>query len=144
MIRSLSCLFICSFAFACSAAPALDTSQLLGHALHLFNQGNYAAAYPHFSTLIGEQMIDPRAYYYRGLCAWQMGAREAAEDDFRAGAALEMKHPDPLGMTPIQMYRIQGRARLALERQRTSARLAAFERREKERQALISGAEPTP
>ncbi len=131
------------------AQAKIDAPRMFEQAMLLFNRGDYQTAYPYFSTLIYEKFPDPRAYYYRGLSAWRMGAHESAKDDFRMGAEVEMANPDALGMLAIQMYRIQGSARLALEGARNDARLAAYERREKERWQRFSGAPegvpaPTP
>jgi hypothetical protein len=135
-----SLLIVASLLTAVQAAPNLDAPQVFAAAMLRFNRGEYQAAYPLFSTLIDAKFADPRAHYYRGLSAWRMGAFESAQDDFRAGAEVEASNPDALGMMSIQMYRIQGPARRALETARNEARLAAYARREKERWEQFSGA----
>ncbi|MBL8826702.1 MAG: hypothetical protein JNM18_06915 [Planctomycetaceae bacterium] len=141
MLRLLwSLLLVVGIANVSHAQAKIDAPRMFEHAMLLFNRGDYQSAYPYFSTLIYEKFADPRAYYYRGLSAWRMGAYESAKDDFRSGAELEMANPDGLGLLAFQMYRIQGAARLALEAARNDARLAAYERREKERWQRFSGA----
>lgn len=142
-----SLLFVLGTASVSHAQAQIDAPRLFEHAMLQFNRGDCQTAYQYFSILINAKFADPRANYFRGLSAWRMGAYESAKDDFRLGAEMEAANPDALGLLAFQMYRIQGPARLALEAARRDARLAAYERREKERWQRFSGApegEPAP
>jgi hypothetical protein len=98
-----------------------------GHGVHSFFAGEYQQAYDALSTAIDAGTPDPRAWYFRGLAALRMGRIEDAETDFIEGANRESAG---VGSWPVarSLERVQGCDRLALERHRVRARVAALER----------------
>jgi hypothetical protein len=97
--------------------------EIYGRGVHRYFARDYPAANSQLSLAINNGLKDPRAYYFRGLAAAAMGQFEVADQDWRTGATLEAKgaYGDLIGRS---LARIQGPARLAIERSRLAARLA--------------------
>ena len=97
-------------------------AEMYGRGVHAYYAGNHSEARTLFSSAIDNGSKDPRAYYFRGLVAHQMGSTYEAENDWRQGAELEAKGQ----MNPAigrSLSRFQGSARLKLEQIRQTARL---------------------
>jgi len=110
------------------ARPAMAQSsvwaELYGQGVHAYFAHDYFRAHELLTQAIDGGMNDPRAYYFRGLALGATGRIEDAEDDFRAGAALEARST----MGPLvarALTRVQGTTRLQIEQVRTKGRLDA-------------------
>jgi tetratricopeptide (TPR) repeat protein len=107
---------------------SLPLASAYGNGVHGFFSGAYERAYEDLSTVIDAGSTDPRAWYFRGLAALQLGRSDEAEADFAEGARRES---DPrAGVWPVarSLERVQGNARLQLERHRTRARVSMLQR----------------
>ena len=60
--------------------------------LRAYRDGNYQDAEKEFQNAVDNDQQDARYYYYLGLARWSLGKKEAAADDFRAGAKLEKEN----------------------------------------------------
>lgn len=123
---------------------SLPLAAAYGSGVHGFFSGAYDRAYEDLSTVIDAGSTDPRAWYFRGLAALQLGRSDEAEADFAEGARRESETG---GGWPVarSLERVQGNARLQLERHRTRARVAMMQRRreaERRRYSDIEEAQP--
>lgn len=102
-------------------------AELYGMGYHAFFRHDFHTAHERLTKAIDEGSQDPRAYYYRGLTNLCMGNQDAADIDFRDGAALEAEgYGRGIGRA---LDRIQGYHRLRIERARFAARLEEARRR---------------
>lgn len=108
-------------------------NELYGNGVHAYNGGNYLEAYNQLTAAIKNHSEDPRVYYYRGLSYLRLGRPQEADADFASAAKLEMSDIDRFYNVSKALERIQGRARLQIERHRSAARLAAYHERERAR-----------
>jgi hypothetical protein len=113
--------------------PAQDAvlSEFYGSGVHQYFAGNFAQASSDLTASIEGGSKDPRAYYFRGLAAQRLGWQQNAAADFRAGAALESADINQFYPVGKSLERVQGSARLALERYRAVARAEAHQRQER-------------
>jgi hypothetical protein len=134
-IGSLATLVLC-LAGPAAAQDAEVLAELYGAGVHSFYSGDLDAAHDSFTTVIERGTKDPRPFYFRSLVYLQYGRPDEAQADMAAGAELEMEDVDGYYDVSRALERIQGRARLQLERHRAKARLANYQRqqqRDKER-----------
>ncbi len=110
-----------------AAEEQLAVRQAVGAGIHAFHAGEYDRAYQDLSNAIEAGSDDPRGYYFRGLAAMRMGRTSEAEADFAAGADREAAGGS-MRRVSLALERVQGQDRLALERYRSRARLAALAR----------------
>jgi Meckel syndrome type 1 protein len=103
-------------------------TQLYGTGVHAFYAGDYKTAHADFSSVIERGTKDPRAYYFRAMAYLKLGRPDEAKADMIEGAKLESADVDGAYNVGRALVRIQGRDRLALEKYRLEARLAAHER----------------
>jgi len=123
-----------TFAFTAPALAQTDVlNELYGSGVHAFNSGQYRDAYNDLTMAIRSGSKDPRVYYYRGLAYLRLGRPQEAQSDFRKGASLEMADTDRFYPVSKSLERIQGQARAQIERYRSSARLVAYQTRERQR-----------
>ena len=123
-----------TFAFTAPARAQTDVlNELYGSGVHAFNSGQYRDAYNDLTMAIRSGSRDPRVYYYRGLAYLRLGRPHEAQGDFRKGASLEMADTDRFYPVSKSLERIQGQARAQIERYRSSARLVAYQTRERQR-----------
>ena len=115
----------CGITVTASAQDVYE--QYYGLGVHAYFAGNYELAQEHFDELVNAGSQDPRVYYFRGLT--QIRAQggcmiEAGMPDFEQAAQLEVsgKRSADIGRA---LARIQGPTRIAIERLRIKARLAA-------------------
>ena len=110
---------------------------LFGRGAHAYHAGNIQEASRYLGQALEEGSQDPRCYYFRGLCLLSLGEPDQADQDFRAGAIREFSG---LGTYDVSrsLQRVQGAARLELERSRRRVRreLAERDRRRIRRQPL--------
>lgn len=113
------------------AQDALE--ELYGQGVHLYNAGDYRAAYYELTRAVDNDSQDPRVYYYRGLCYLKLGRDQEGKSDFAKAASMEMADSDRFYPVSKSLERVQGRARQMIERYRSNARLRAFQKRERNR-----------
>ncbi len=130
-----------------AAVPTIESVSLAaayGDGVHAYFAGDYQRSYDDLSQVIEAGTTDPRAWYFRGLAALQLGRLDESEADFATGASQEALGT---GAWPVarSLERIQGRDRLKLERHRVRARVAALQTnrsRNQQRYLEIERAEP--
>jgi hypothetical protein len=96
---------------------------MYGQAVHSFFRGDAFRAEQLLNEVIGAGSFDPRPYYFRGLCQSIQGV-EASTADFERGAELEMEGKKVVNVGKA-LERVQGPARMEIERIRSKARLAS-------------------
>ena len=103
------------------AAITLDPSLALKHygmGLEFFRDGHYENAEKEFIQSIRLDNMDARYMYFLGLSRWLQNKNEAAMEDFKAGAALELQGR-PIGRTiNSSLESIQGTTRMVIEKYR--------------------------
>lgn len=109
--------------------------EIYGAGVHAYFSGDYTRAYDLLTSAITAGANDPRAFYFRGLALLRLGREDEAKQDFQQGAKLEAKDLDRAFNVPKALERVQGPARLLLERYRADARILAFQRSEELRKA---------
>lgn len=123
----------CSLALCASASGASSgavLAEFYGTGVHQYFSGNYGQAVSTLTAAINGGTRDPRAYYFRALAAMQSGAGGSdVEADLRKGAALESADADQFYAVGRSLERVQGSARMTLERYRALARAEAYTRR---------------
>ena len=107
---------ITSWCVASLAAHATD----YGNGVHAYFSGDYGTALQRFDAAIRSTPDDPRSRYFRGLTHSQLGNRDAAKADFADAAGRE--RADQRVSVGMALQRVQGPARLELERYRRQAR----------------------
>lgn len=109
-----------------NAAVAQESvlTELYGEGVHAYHSHDVTRAYDLFTRAIDGGLNDPRAYYFRGLTAMNSGRSYEAEEDFRAGAAIEARNGSG-GSVGRALTRIQGSSRMMIEKARTEGRLSA-------------------
>ncbi len=135
--QSRSLFFSASLAIAAGIGPAVAPilgwspaaqaqesalAEFYGEGVHAFHSHNLLRADELLSFAIDGGLNDPRAYYFRGLARLSSGRGYEAEDDFRTGAALEAQGASSHYVSRA-LTRIQGPARLAIEKARVKGRL---------------------
>jgi tetratricopeptide (TPR) repeat protein len=108
-------------------------NELYGNGVHAFNGGDYVEAYNQLTRAVQNGSQDPRVHYYRGLSYLKLGRPQEAEADFAEAARLEMSDTDRFYNVSKALERVQGRARMMIEKYRSDARLLAFHERERAR-----------
>jgi hypothetical protein len=123
--------FLCLIVALTSPAPKLARAQetdvagtLYSRGVEDFFAGRLQDANSFFSRSIAINPNDPRAYYFRSLSRLAQGCQDAARDDMQIGARLEARLPNRFAMGKT-FERVQGPARMLLERYRQSARAYA-------------------
>jgi hypothetical protein len=106
---------------------SLPLAAAYGGGVHAYFAGDYARSHDDLSSAIQGGIDDPRAWYFRGLAALQLGRIDEAEADFTEAAERESR---AVGMWSVSrsLERVQGPERLQLERHRIRARVAALQR----------------
>jgi hypothetical protein len=105
----------------------LPLARTYGSGVHAYFAGDYDRSYDDLTAAIEAGSQDPRTRYFRGLAALRLGRLDEAEADFSEGADLETR---ALGGWSVSrsLERVQGHDRLRLERHRSRARVAAYQR----------------
>ena len=117
----------------CAVAQDDALEELYGNGVHLYNAGDFRASYYELTRAVDNGSQDPRVFYYRGLCYLKLGREQQGMSDFSKAAGLEMSDNDRFYPVSKSLERVQGRARQLIERYRSSARLRAFQTRERAR-----------
>lgn len=116
-------LTIC-LSFSRNAAAEESPSTRYAQAVTAYFAGDYNAADSTLTGLIEDGTNDPRVYYFRGLSRFASENRDAADNDFAAGARLEYSGVRQINV-PRSLERIQGPVRRVLEEFRRDAKRAA-------------------
>jgi hypothetical protein len=117
LVLSLSLYLTGSQLFAQSAII-----ELYGEGVHRFFGGDLFGAEEHLTRVIDSGVGDPRAYYFRGLVQECRGG--AGDYDFETGARLEAEGTRAFDIG-FALSRIQGPARVKIEKYRLDARVRA-------------------
>jgi hypothetical protein len=121
-----------------SAQPSA-LKELYGKGVHAYHAGQYDEADGLLTDAIDAGSKDPRCRYFRGLARLRIGDEELANEDFAAGAKLEVADTDRFYAVSKSLARTQGVERVTLERHRTNARLAAYKRSQELRLRKMRG-----
>ena len=124
-----------SLCAATTSAGNAVLGQEYGSGVHAFFTGDNIAAHERLTAAIKGGSKDPRAFYFRGLVYLKLGRGPEAVMDFRHGAELESKDFNQFYNVGKALERVQGGARIELERYRVKARMAALEEAERIRKA---------
>ena len=121
-------LAVCS-GWACLAIPVAaqedEAEANFGKGVHAYFEGRLDDAENYFTQAIGEETVDPRPYYFRGLTRQLLGHTGQGVDDLQRGAEIEAS-PRGRGFdVHSALERVQGPPRIRLEqiRREVSARL---------------------
>ena len=109
---------------------ALNTckSSELSESMRLYFRGDFQSTHDRLTRSIAQGNADARSHYFRGLASYQLGNLAAAEADFVKGAQLEIKGAtDGVGLA---LQRVQGIARLHLEKHRRLEKLKVPHRKQ--------------
>jgi len=112
---------VSSSSFAMAQDPLME---LYGKGVHTYFRGDHATGASVLSEAIAAGLQDPRAFYFRGLCNMSTLGVESATADFEEGARIEMAGKSSVDVGRA-LERIQGHARVEIEKARIKARLAA-------------------
>ncbi len=118
---------------ACPRAMAQEAvlTEFYGSGVHHYFAGNMAAAIADLTVAIQGRTKDPRAYYFRALAEMRLGQQDRAAADLQTGAQLETADVNQFYPVGKALERVQGSARMSIERYRTVARAEAFERQQR-------------
>ncbi|MCY2976466.1 MAG: hypothetical protein NTW52_17555 [Planctomycetota bacterium] len=122
-VQTVLCLLtVATLTSLCPAQDVLD--ELYGSGVHAFFAGNKASATEQFNQAIAAGSQDPRVFFFRGLTEVSTAGAgsSAAQADFEQAAQLEVLGRRG-GDVSKALQRIQGPARMEIERARTLARL---------------------
>ena len=97
--------------------------EMYGQAVHSYFRGNSLHAEELLNEVISAGSQDPRAYYFRGLCQ-SHGGYVGGTADFERAAQLEIEGKKVVNVGKA-LERIQGAARVEIEKTRVRARLAS-------------------
>ena len=95
--------------------------ELYGQAVHSFFRGDSNHAAELLNEAIDSGSLDPRAFYFRGLTQ-SYGGFDVSNPDFERAAQLEVEGKKVVNVGKA-LERIQGPARVAIEKARAKARL---------------------
>ena len=122
--RPFACLFtVVSLSLANLAHSQDPLDEMYGQAVHSFFRGDSKSAEALLNEVIDAGSQDPRAYFFRGLCKSNVGV-DASNPDFEKAAQLEIDGKKVVNVGKA-LERIQGQARIAIEKSRSKARLAS-------------------
>ena len=128
LIVPLAALMFAGLWFASPKASAQSQTilaEVYGRGVHAYYAGQFNDAYQHLSSAINGGTRDPRAYYFRGIVAYQQGRSYEAESDWNQGAMIEARAGGASGVGRA-LSRFQGSGRLKLEEIRQQARFQAM------------------
>ncbi len=121
--RPFACLFTVVSLSVASFVNAQDPlDEMYGQAVHSFFRGDSGQAAALLNEVIDAGSQDPRAYFFRGLC--QSSGSFDGNPDFEKAAQLEIEGKKVVNVGKA-LERIQGQARVAIEKSRSKARLAS-------------------
>ena len=122
--RPFACLFtVVSLSLANFVHAQDPLDEMYGQAVHSFFRGDSRNAEALLNEVIEAGSQDPRAYFFRGLCRSNLGT-DVSNSDFEKAAQLEIDGKRVVNVGKA-LERIQGQARIAIEKSRSKARLAS-------------------
>ena len=125
--RHIACvLTVVSFSLANFALAQDPLDEMYGKAVHSYFRGDRGHAQELLNEVIDAGSQDPRAFYFRGLCH-SYGGIDVSNPDFERAAQLEVEGKKVVNVGKA-LERIQGQARVAIEKARSKARLASRSR----------------
>ncbi|MDB4650476.1 hypothetical protein OAE37_01805 [Pirellulaceae bacterium] len=141
-----------------SANDEIAITELYGQAVHAYFDGDYENANKGLTDAIELGTDDPRVYYFRGLTKRMLGRNDEATKDFEAGGKLEALAAAQFYPIGRSLERVQGEARMEIEKIRKQAKIAirlrekkiedarieSFKRNEKVRQPVKTTPLPKP
>lgn len=134
MLKNIVCVS-CGLMLVVSAArlPAQDAvlNEFYGSGVHHYFAGHIDQAVSDLTAAIRGGTKDPRAYYFRALAEMQSGQQAQATADLQKGAALESADLNQFYPVGKSLERVQGSARMAVERYRSVARAQALDQQRK-------------
>ena len=101
---------------------------LYGQGVHAYFEGDYESAAQWLGQAEAQGTQDPRAYYFLGLTHLGLGETDQANASFARGAEIETAGTERYFPIADSLARVQGSARVSLERARRAARTTARER----------------
>jgi hypothetical protein len=128
MIFALLALLFATSSSARAQDDAIENIYSAG--VQAYYGGDYSRCFELLTQAVAAKTDDPRVYYFRGLSAMYIGGDP--NNDFTAGAKLEASDAGGYEIGRA-LERVQGRARLLLERYRAQGRLQAAQARDRER-----------
>ncbi len=124
--RPFACLFtVVSLSLANFVHAQDPLDEMYGQAVHSFFRGDSGHAAELLNEVIDAGSQDPRAYFFRGLC--QSHGSFDGNPDFERAAQLEIEGKKVVNVGKA-LERIQGPARISIEKSRSKARLASRSR----------------
>ncbi|MGE0759744.1 MAG: hypothetical protein AB7F89_02510 [Pirellulaceae bacterium] len=121
----MACLLVTVSYVEVARAQGDVLAELYGQGVHAYFAGHVFQAHDLLTSAIDQGSNDPRCYYFRGLCYLRTGRPYEAEMDFKIGAELELNNEERVFPVADSLQRVQGPARMQIERERQLARLAA-------------------
>lgn len=121
------------------AAQDAVLSQLYGKGVHAFFEGDYEGAHGLLTEAVEGGTRDPRVYYFRAMAYHQLGRPDEAVDDMMLGARLEVADVNQFYPVSRSLERVQGRARVALEKYRRDARMERYQKANQRRRERFGG-----
>jgi hypothetical protein len=103
-------------------------SDFYGTGVHQYFSGNYSQANGYLGAAIRGGSKDPRPYYFQALVDMRLGRSADAQANLQKAAALESADVNQMYPVGKSLERIQGPARMQIERYRTLARAEAYQR----------------
>jgi hypothetical protein len=116
----------------CAPLAAQDAvlDEFYGAGVHQYFSGNPAQAVSDLTAAISGGSKDPRVYYFRALAELRLGQQSQATADLQRGSALESTDVNQFYPVGKSLERVQGSARLTIERYRALARAEAHQRQQ--------------
>ena len=122
--RPFACLFtVVSLSLANFVHAQDPLDEMYGQAVHSYFRGDSNRAQELLTEVIDAGSQDPRAFFFRGLCQ-SYGGFDVSNPDFERASQLEIDGKKVVNVGKA-LERIQGPARVAIEKSRSKARLAS-------------------
>ncbi len=132
----LVCALLVGVAAPGTRADDDQANALYGLGVHAYFDGLYSEADNLLSQSIGSGTKDPRPFYFRGLVHQMMGQTDLAGSDFQTAAQLETTSAGRAYDISGALERIQGPARMEIEKYRREAFAQAHLVRRKQNAAV--------
>ena len=137
----VTCVTLLSTCAGVAHAEGNRLNERYSQGLHAYYAGEFAAAHSALSEVIKGGFQNPCCYYFRGMVSYRQGDKQAAQQDFQTGAEREANASRQKLPISKSLERVQGGARVMIERARLQARFAVLQKRlvrEKQRyEALV-------
>ena len=114
---------VLTLAYASFASAQDPLDEMYGQAVHSYYRGDSTQAEELLNEVIAAGSQDPRVYFFRGL-SQSRGKYNLGSADFERGAQLEIEGKKVVNVGKA-LERIQGPARIEIEKARSKARLVS-------------------